>query len=175
MFQLDTDRLLIRNWEKGDWEHFKPIASDPLMLRYIGDGRTWSKERTRNFVDRQIENYKKQKFCRWKLVHKESNSLMGFCGLGYFGNTGEIEIGWWVAREFWGQGLASEAAAAVMRYGLDELAIKRLISVARPENLPSIRIMEKLGFHEHERTTCQALGVPYPGIFVVVYAMDAPV
>jgi hypothetical protein len=76
---------------------------------------------------------------------------MGFCGF-WDGFAPDVEIGWRLRPEYWGQGLATEAAKAVMEYGFRRWGFPRLISVAQPKNRASIRIMEKLGM-EFERTS----------------------
>jgi RimJ/RimL family protein N-acetyltransferase len=74
-----------------------------------------------------------------------SGEMIGFCGVGFWRDAPDPEIGWWLARRFWGRGLATEAARTVLRDAFERVRLERIISVARPENVASIRIMEKLG------------------------------
>ncbi len=165
-----TDRLFIRAWSPDDWEQFKPIATDPKMLRYIGRTEPWSDQRIQTWVKLQIDRQRNERMCRWKLVDKESGRVIGFCGLAFYGTTGQVEIGYWVARDLWGRGLATEAARAVLRYGLDTLKLERIISVAVPENRASIRVMKKIGLTFAEETTTAALGLDVD-LPCVVYAI----
>lgn len=81
-----------------DWLEFRTIAADPDVMRYIGDGTPWAEERSRQFVERQIALFDERAFCLWKLVPKQGGGLIGFCGLQPLPDTGDIEIGWWLAR-----------------------------------------------------------------------------
>ncbi len=71
--------------------------------------------------------------------------MIGFCGVGFWRDNPDPEIGWWLARRYWGRGLATEAARAALRDALERARLDRIVSIARPENTASIRIMEKLG------------------------------
>ena len=142
---FETERLVLDKWRSSDWTDFRPIATDVQVMRYITGGVPWSNEQIRAFVDRQIKQYSERNFCRWKLLRKPKLELIGFCGVGFWRTAPDPEIGWWLAREWWGQGLATEAARAALRHAFEQAGLERIISIARPENTASIRIMEKLG------------------------------
>ena len=71
-------------------------------MRYITGGVPWTDERIQLFVNRQVELFFERGFCRWKLLLKPSQELIGFCGAGFWGDAREPEIGWWLARRYWG-------------------------------------------------------------------------
>jgi RimJ/RimL family protein N-acetyltransferase len=137
--------LTLGAWEAEDWPEFSAIASDPQVIRYIGDGSLWSEDRSRQFVARQIGLYRERGFCLWKLMPAQGGALIGFCGLQPLPETEDIEIGWWLARAWWGRGLATEAAQAALRDGFERVGLRRIVAIAQPANTASIRIMEKLG------------------------------
>ena len=64
---LETPRLILDTWQSSDWTDFRPIATDPEVMRYITGGRPWSDEEIQAFVDRQVQLYAERGFCRWKL------------------------------------------------------------------------------------------------------------
>lgn len=142
---LETERLILDTWQDEDWTAFRPIATDPEVMRYITGGIPWSDEQIQSFVERQIETYRTRGFCRWKLLSKADGNLIGFCGAGFWRDAQEPEIGWWLARSCWGRGLASEAARPALRDAFELVKLDRLISVAMPGNQASTRIMQKLG------------------------------
>jgi len=142
---LETERLILDTWRSSDWTAFRPIATDPEVMRYITGGAPWSDDQIRSFVDRQVNLYAERGFCRWKLLLKATGEMIGFCGVGFWRDTPDPEIGWWLARQTWGRGLATEAARTALRDAFERVRLKRIISVARPENAASIRIMQKLG------------------------------
>jgi ribosomal-protein-alanine N-acetyltransferase len=142
---LETKRLILDTWQSADWTAFRPIATDTEVMRYITGGVPWSDERIQSFVERQIETYRTRGFCRWKLLSKADGNLIGFCGAGLWRDAEDPEIGWWLARPYWGRGLATEAARLALRDVFERVRLERVISVAMPSNQASTGIMRKLG------------------------------
>jgi RimJ/RimL family protein N-acetyltransferase len=163
-FHLTTERLQLRPWSPADVSSFRPIAQDPDVMKYIGPGKTWTDSQVENFVHRQVELQQQRGFSLWPIIHRADAALIGFCGLQPLGDTGEIEIGWWLAVAYWGQGLATEAATKVLSYGLTELKLSRIVSIAQPANTASTKIMQKLGMTFERR-------MEYRGIETVLYAI----
>lgn len=162
---LETERLILAPWESADWTAFRPIATDVEVMRYITGGVPWTDERIQSFVDRQIKLCAERGYCRWKLVEKASGDLAGFCGPGFWKDSTDPEIGWWLARRHWGRGLATEAATAALRDAFERAGLERLISVAMRENRASIHIMEKLGLKFEREFESE-------GFQLVKYAID---
>ena len=142
---LETPRLILREWLPDDWVRFKPIATNPQVIRYVGMGQPPSDEQIRAYIEAARKLYRDESFCLWPLVYREAQELIGFCGFDRLWGGEEIEIGYWLAPDYWGKGLATEAAQAVMRYGREKLGLRRVVAVAHPENKASIRVLEKLG------------------------------
>jgi len=142
---LETERLVLDTWQSSDWTAFRPIATDPEVMRCITGGIPWTDEQIRSFVDRQVRLYAERGYCRWKLIEKSTTGLIGFCGVGVWRDVLDPEIGWWLARRCWGRGLATEAARPALRDAFDRVRLERIVSIAMPENRASTRIMEKLG------------------------------
>ena len=165
---LESVRLFLRPWVAEDWRAFRPIATDPDVMRHITDGVPWTDEQTQEFVQRQIGHFTERGFCLWKLVAKKDVSarIIGFCGLQPLDIDGrqEVEIGWWLAKDCWGKGLATEAAREALRFGIDRAGLKRIISIARPDNTASRHVMMKLGM-TYERE------VVHKGVPVVLYSL----
>jgi RimJ/RimL family protein N-acetyltransferase len=115
------------------------------VIRYIGDGTPWSSERSRRFVERQIELFEQRRYCLWQLRPKSGGALIGFCGLQPLPETDEIEVGWWLMRDCWGRGLATEAARMALRDGFERVGLQRIVAIVQPANAASIGIMRKLG------------------------------
>ena len=162
---LETPRLILEAWQRSDWTDFRPIATDPEVMRFITGGAPWSDEQIRAFVDRQVHLYSERGFCRWKLRMKPGGEMIGFCGEGLWHHTPFPEIGWWLARPYWGRGLATEAAAVALRDAFERVQLDRVVSIAMPANTASRRIMEKLGL-EFE---CE---FGNDGVRLVRYAID---
>jgi RimJ/RimL family protein N-acetyltransferase len=141
----ETARLTFEPWQAADADLFRPIATDPEVMRYITGGTPWSDEEIRLFVDRQMKLYAERGFCRWRLIEKASGDFIGFCGVGLWRDEPDPEIGWWLARHAWGRGLATEAARVALRDAFERVQLDRIVSVAMADNAASIAIMRKLG------------------------------
>ena len=172
-FAIATDRLLIRPWEPEDHAGFRAMVSDPEMMRYISAGLPWSEERIAEFFARQLRHLASHGCCMGALVERAGgNRLAGVCGLQPLGKTSEIEVGWWVVKDLWGRGLATEAGGAALRFGWEALGLERVHAIAVPENRASLRVMEKLGLRFARRATGRELGLAVPDVELVLYSIE---
>ena len=142
-------------------------ASQPPLSSTSKSGTPWPAGRSEQFVRRQIALFEERAYCLWKMTLKGGGPVIGFCGLQPLPETAEIEIGWWLARIYWGRGLATEAARVALHDGFERAGIDRIVAIAQPANTASIRIMQKLGM-AFERTT-ESRGIP-----VVLYSVARP-
>lgn len=170
MILLETERLLIRDWVPDDWKRYQPLATDPRVLRYIGCGEPSPEDRIKPFVLGGIEKANTRGWILWPVIHREDAELIGFCGFAD-GFPPDVEIGWRLRPEYWGQGLATEIASAVMEYGWRRFQFDRLIAVIQPANRASVRVAEKLGMsletsfvHQGIEVLRYAKNRPLPGI-----------
>ncbi len=113
-------------------------------MRFIGAGAVWSSDEARRFVQRQIEALEADGICQWAVELTSDRRLIGFCGICRREDD-RWEIGWRFAKDTWGQGIATEAAQAALRHGLNDLGLPRVCAVAQAANLASLRVMEKIG------------------------------
>ncbi len=93
----------------------------------------------------------KEGYCRWVLVDKIKRSFVGLCGVGVFDPKGFLEIGWWIAEKFWGQGYATEAVRYALEHAFRKIRIPHLKSVADPGHKASIAVIHKIGFEQKRR------------------------
>ena len=163
--RLEIKRLLVLPWDSEDWIAFRPLATDPLVMKYISDGQIWPNDRIIAFVERQRRHFLRFGFCLWKLVLKPEDRLVGFCGLQPLDDLPGIEIGWWLASDLWGQGLATEAAREALNDGFHRIGLQRIVAVALQENYASTRIMAKLGMSYEKE-------VVHHGFCVLLYSID---
>jgi ribosomal-protein-alanine N-acetyltransferase len=145
---LQTDRLLLREFDEGDVTPFYLMGSDPAVIRYTGDpagGLTSLQHALEVLRSRPIADYRKYGYGRWACVLKASGAVIGFAGLKYLADSQEVDIGYRLLPAYWGQGLATEACRAVLDYGSTRLGLERIIGLVDPENVGSVRVLEKLG------------------------------
>ena len=151
---LETDRLLLREYVEEDAEAFCKLNSDPEVLRFVPDKRLLNVEQARQIlVDHPIADYRKYGFGRGACILKSTGEQIGFAGLKYLKEFGEVDVAFRLMRTHWGLGLATEAALASVRFGFADLDLKRIIGLVMPENVASARVLEKTGLHYAETVT----------------------
>ncbi len=147
---IETDRLLIRPYTIEDMHFLESLVSDPQVVRFIGNGKTRTKEGARLFFNWNLSHMREdQLFGLQVLVDKISSEPIGHAGLipqDVDGVT-EIEVGYWIASAYWGMGFATEAAVAFRDIAFERLNEDRIIALIYPDNIASCRVAEKLGMH----------------------------
>lgn len=142
---IETTRLLLRPFTPDDLDSFAALNADPEVMRYIGDGKPQSKDQTEMRLNAVLDHWKQHGFGLFTAIEKASGDFVGFCGLKYLDTSSEIEVGYRLAKKFWGRGLATEGARASLRYGFETLGLDRIVAVAQPANTASCRVIEKIG------------------------------
>jgi ribosomal-protein-alanine N-acetyltransferase len=151
---LETDRLLLREYVEDDAEAFFELNSDPQVLRFVPDKGLLNVEQARQIlIDHPIADYRKYGFGRGACILKSTGEQIGFAGLKYLEEFGEVDVAFRLMRSHWGLGLATEAALASVRFGFADLGLKGIIGLVMPENKASVRVLEKTGLHYVETVT----------------------
>ena len=151
---LETDRLLLREYVEDDAEAFFQLNSDPEVLRFVPDKGLLNVEQARQLlIDHPIADYRKHGFGRGVCILKSTGENIGFAGSKYLDELGEVDVAYRLVRTHWGRGLATEAAIASVRFGFDNLGLKRIIGLVIPENIASMRVLEKTGLRYAETIT----------------------
>lgn len=144
MPEIETSRLALRMFKPDDLDDLSRIYADADVMRYLS-GHALTREETAGWLHYFISGWEKYGFGWWAVVLKESGELIGHCGLQFIHVTPEVEVTYGLARAYWRMGLASEAARACLRYGFEELMLKRIYALAEPGNIGSHRVMERVG------------------------------
>jgi [ribosomal protein S5]-alanine N-acetyltransferase len=142
---LETPRLVLREFVADDRDALARVLSDPETMRFYP--APLDRAAVEEWIARNRRRYGKDGHGLWAMVSRSTGELIGDCGLTVqtVHAADEIEIGYHVRRDCCGQGFATEAAHACREYGFAKLPVERLISLIRPENLPSCRVAEKNG------------------------------
>jgi RimJ/RimL family protein N-acetyltransferase len=144
---LETDRLILRHLEPGDLDSLYALYSDPEVRRYFPEG-TLTLEETKEELDWFLHGHPRHpELGLWATIHKPSAQFIGRCGLLPWTIDGvfEVEIAYMLGKDWWGQGLATEAALGIRDYAYETLKLKRLICLIDEDNQASIRVAEKTG------------------------------
>ena len=148
---FETERLLIRKFTMDDLPKLIELRSDEAVNKYLGGTRLQNPEAIEKRFRVYLDCYEKFGFGVCALVWKETGEMFGWSGLMPLEDSGEIEVGYGMSKDFWGKGVGYECARAWLEYGFEKAGLERIVAVAQPENTGSWRIMEKLGMR-YEKT-----------------------
>ena len=143
---LETQRLRLRKIEYSDIDDVYNYASRGEVTEYLLWSAHESKAFTKAYLREVQKQYRRQNFFDWGITLKEENRIIGTCGFSAFNiihNTGEI--GYVLNPNYWGQGIATEAARMVITFGFEVLNLNRIEAKIMIENITSRRVLEKCG------------------------------
>jgi [ribosomal protein S5]-alanine N-acetyltransferase len=143
---LQTLRLDLREFVAGDADDVWRLSRDPLVMRYIGDGKLATRAEIAATMRRIPRTYRRYPgFGTWRAARRDTGAYIGWFTLKYVPRTVEVEVGYRLLREAWGQGFATEGARELVRYGFDCVGLHRIIGVTHPDNVASQRVLMKSG------------------------------
>lgn len=140
----ETKRLLHRAFGVEDADAFYALNGNPDVMRWTGEPPVESVESARIAIA-TYPDFDTVGYGRWACLLRETEQIIGFCGLKYLPELDEVDVGYRFLPEFWGQGFATEASAASIQFGFEILQIDRVIGLVLPDNAASIRVLEKVG------------------------------
>ncbi len=147
MVIIETQRLILRTWQSKDLMKYFRINQDPKVLEFLGDPP--SLEKIKTFIGSANKQFDAIGYSLWATEEKSSGKLIGSIGLNHLKWNPpfkpNIEISWKISSEFWGKGYATEGATAVLKYGFEKCKLQEVVSFTNPQNIRSIRVMEKIG------------------------------
>jgi RimJ/RimL family protein N-acetyltransferase len=152
MERIETERLILREFEIGDAEAVLEFGSHPEVCRYTcdADSMTTLEDARKVITGTWLNDYEKYGYGRLAVVDKASQKVFGFCGMKYLEDLQETDIGYRFLPEFWGRGIATEATQAVLQYGRSNIGLTNIIGLVVHENIASQRVLVKLGFQHTE-------------------------
>lgn len=157
---LETQRMTLRQLSSADVLPMAQVLSNPEVMRYSVRG-ILSESATAEFIDWSLQSCSLHGFGPWAVVEKASGVLMGFCALNQESVDGaeEVEIGYRLAPQFWGRGMATEIVRATLAYGFEHLGLRSIIAIVQPANVASVRVIQKVGFNAFVYSQYHRLGV----------------
>lgn len=152
--EFETERLRLRQWRSPDFEPFAALCGDPRVMEFFPS--TLDRETSNAFANRLQTQIADRGWGLWAAETHSSNEFIGFVGLQIpaaplpFAPC--VEIAWRLAFDYWGQGLASEAARGALRVGFEQLGLPEIVSFTAVINRRSRAVMERLGMKEDPAT-----------------------
>lgn len=170
---LDTARMRLHPWGEQHTELLVSLASNRDVMRYIGPGAPWPRAKAEEVAAAQRQLWSEHGFGWRPATDKETGECIGFIALNFVGegtaglDATEYEIGWWLAPQAWGRGLAREGALAMRDEAFNALSAPSIVARIQPANARSIAVAEATGL-AHDFSTTGKTGEP-----VVVYRLAA--
>jgi ribosomal-protein-alanine N-acetyltransferase len=165
---FETTRLLFRSHQAQDKEEFIQMHTDPEVRRYVG-GQAWSLEKARYRFRSQYLGKPSRTYGLWATVLKDEQKYIGCCGLRAAHKEKTAHLAYYLARPYWGRGLALEASAAFIDLAFTRLRLNRLLADVDERNGVSRHILEKFGFSVVGREEIAA-----SGRVILLYELPAP-
>lgn len=144
---IETERLRLRPLNEDDipeWERL--IYADPEVTRYLPGADATPLERTQRTYRHFTDHWPRYGYGEWAVTDRDSGVFLGQAGLNRIADLNETELDYALARHAWGRGLATEAAAAAVRFAFETVGLPRLIGFVMPAHVASRRVLERLGF-----------------------------
>src|SRR5437868_6987682 len=142
---LETERLVMRMFREDDFETYAHMCADPLVMRYLAEGKTLSRMDAWRSLAAFIGHWTLRGYGMWGVEEKSTGQFIGRVGFFNPADWPGLELGWTFAREAWGNGFATEGARRALEYGFTEMNLDHVISLIYPDNAPSIRVAERIG------------------------------
>lgn len=168
---LKTKRLILRPMTPEDALPVQRLAGDRAIARTtLSIPHPYNIEMARTWIETQRLKYKAGKLVNFAIVHQQEDTLLGVIGLTLTPTHDHAELGYWIGKPYWGQGYATEAAAAVLRFGFETLRLHRIHAAFMAHNPASGRVMEKIGMvyegtlRQHLKKWCHFYDVVKYGI-----------
>jgi RimJ/RimL family protein N-acetyltransferase len=161
----ETARLRLRPFHPGDVEPYAAMCADPEVMRFLGNGGVMSREDAWRQLAMFAGHWQLRGFGMWAVEERATGAFVGRVGLHYPEGWPDREVGWALARAFWGRGYALEAARAALEEAFAQLGWGRVVSLIDPANARSVRLAERLGEQFREEVTVH-------GHRVALYALE---
>lgn len=143
---LETDRLTLRHLSTGDAEFILELLNQPSFIRYIGDKQVRTLDDARGYVlNGPVKSYETYGFGLNLVELKSERKSIGICGLLKRDTLPEPDIGFAFLPDYWNQGYAFEAAAAVMNHARASLGVENVLAITSPDNEASAKLLGKIG------------------------------
>jgi RimJ/RimL family protein N-acetyltransferase len=142
---LTTPRLILRPWTLQDVNALFTLLQEDNLLRYFPRPTPPPIEKVEKYITHHLRHWEERGYGHWAVVTRAEHKLIGWNGLEFLPETSETEVAYLLSKSFWGQGLATEAAQAALRFGFEKCWLKKIIGLVHPENIASRRVLEKCG------------------------------
>ena len=145
-FTLETERLYLKKMSLEHNDGLYCLLSDLNIVKYTEDVLVSDLAQIKTIIDINQHLYKQFGFGKWIVINKQTNQFVGLCGFKYYQSLNKIALSYAFLKDQWHKGFATEASKAALNYAFNDLKINSIIAWSTPDNLASLKVLEKLGF-----------------------------
>jgi len=149
--EIRTARLFLQPYQRTDVDELHRLWTDPGVRQYLWDDRIIPLQLAAEVVESSLADWATHGLGQWVIYQLDSDEVIGFCGFRWSEAGTPPELLYGLFPIYWGQGLATEAARAVLTYAFQQLGIEQVWAATDPPNVASIRVMERLGMQFDRR------------------------
>jgi RimJ/RimL family protein N-acetyltransferase len=159
--EIETERLLLRQITLNDLDEFaRRIFADPDVIRYMPKRDMTPRERAERALNVSNENWSAHGYGAWLVTDKADGQLIGACDFDTEVMS-DVELGYTLAKAYWGKGIATEVARAAVRFGFESVKLERIVAVVVPDNTASWKALERVGFIYEKKAHFYGFDVVY--------------
>jgi [ribosomal protein S5]-alanine N-acetyltransferase len=149
---LTTSHICLRPWRIEDAETLLHILQEKDILQYFPPTTPATLEKMERYIRYHLAHWEERGYGHWAVTTREEGKVIGWNGLEFLPETQETEVAYLLSHDFWGKGLATEAAQAAVDFGFQTTGVNAIIGLVHPDNIGSQRVLEKIGL----TFTCRA-------------------
>ncbi len=149
--EIVTPHLLLRVWTPEDADAWFSILQEDGILRYFPNQTLPSREKADAYIAHHQAHWEKHGYGHWAVVTRDDGQVVGWNGLEYLPELDETEVAYLLSKRVQGRGYATEAARAAVQFGLETVGLAKIIGLVHPENVGSVRVLEKCGLSFADR------------------------
>ena len=169
---IETTHLQLRPYQGDDLDDLHRLLTDPDVRRYLLDDTIVERDWVADEIEQTISCFKTRGFGQFAVLHKTDNAFIGFCGYRFFFNPPECQLLYALFPTYWGRGLATEAARAMIRYGFETCGFDKILACTDKENVPSQRVLEKAGMNFDRLAIIHGVETVYYALSAVDFNLD---
>jgi ribosomal-protein-alanine N-acetyltransferase len=154
---IETQHLILRAWAPQDAEAWFHILQEEGILRYFPNPNPPARAKAGDYIAHHLQHWTGFGYGHWAVVTCEDGRVVGWDGLEYLSELKQTEVAYLLSKSVWGRGYATEAARAAIRFGFEAAGLDEIIGLVHPDNIGSVRVLEKCGMTFADRLTLWGL------------------
>ena len=156
---IETAHLILRGWRAEDADALYEILQEEGILQYFPNPKPPERAKADDYIAHHLAHWMQFGYGHWAVVTRDDDRVVGWNGLEYLPELDETEVAYLLSKRVWGRGYATEAARAAVQFGFESAKLDHIIGLVHPDNVGSVRVLEKCGMSFADRITLWGLAM----------------